>query len=100
MDWRATPLKKEYKLLLLFCILNALDYLTTTFAISQGAGEGNLIPSYFVSHNALHYYKFGGVAFLSMLLIYLARKNMPIVIKVFLATNFFRIRVLSKSLCI
>ncbi|AFM40380.1 hypothetical protein Desaci_1355 [Desulfosporosinus acidiphilus SJ4] len=30
----------------------------------MGAVEGNLIPGYFLSHNALHYYKFGGVAFL------------------------------------
>ena len=53
----ANPLKKVYKLLLLFCILNIVDYITTMLAISHGAVVGNPIADHFVSNKALHYFQ-------------------------------------------
>ncbi|WP_366557153.1 DUF5658 family protein [Desulfosporosinus sp. BICA1-9] len=49
-------MKRVYKLLLLFCILNVIDDITTMLEISHGAVEGNPIADYFVGNNALHYY--------------------------------------------
>ncbi|WP_075367468.1 hypothetical protein [Desulfosporosinus metallidurans] len=54
----------------------------------DGAAEGNFISSYFVSHNALHYYKFVGVGLLCMCLIYVAKRNQSSVIRVLWASNF------------
>ena len=70
------PLKEVYKLLLLFCILNIVDYLTTMLALGQGGIEGNPISDYFVGNNALHYYKLVGVGLLCIFLIYVAKKNL------------------------
>ena len=83
-------LKKVYKLLLLFCILNIVDYLTTMLALGQGGIEGNPIADYFVGHNALHYYKLVGVGLLCIYLIHLAKRNLKnqlSVIRVLWATN-------------
>jgi len=68
-------LKKVYKLLLLFCIIKIVDYSTTMLGISRGAVEGNILPNYFVGHDALHYFKIVGVGLLCIFLIHVAKKN-------------------------
>lgn len=69
-------MKKVYKLLLLFGLLNVLDYLTTMLALGHGAVEGNSITNIFVQHNALQYYKLVGVAFVCIYLIHAAKKDL------------------------
>ena len=69
-------MKRVYKLLLIFCILNIVDYLTTMLALGQGGIEGNPIADYFVGNNALHYYKLVGVGFLCIFLVYVAKRNL------------------------
>lgn len=69
------PLKRAYKLLLLFCILNVIDYITTMLEISHGAVEGNPIADYFVGNNALHYYKLIVVGLICFYLIYAVKRN-------------------------
>jgi len=59
-------------------------------AISHGAVEGNPIADFFVSNNALHYFKLVGVGLLCILLIQVAKrnlKNQQSVIRVLWATN-------------
>ena len=64
-------MKKLYLLLLIFCVLNVVDYSLTILALSQGTAiEGNRIASYFTDHNALHYFKFIGVALLCCYLVF------------------------------
>jgi len=63
-------LKKVYKLLLVFYALNIMDYSTTMVAISHGAVEGNPIADYFVSYDALHYFKLVGVGLVCTYLIH------------------------------
>ena len=70
------PLKKVYKLLILFCALNIVDYLTTMLALGHGAVEGNPIADYFVSNDALHYLKLVGVGLLCIYLIHVAKRNL------------------------
>jgi len=75
---------------LLFCILNIVDYLTTMLVIGHGAVEENPIADYFVSYNALHYLKLVGVGLLCIYLIYVAKRNLKnqlSVIRVLWATN-------------
>ena len=75
---------------MLFCVLNILDYLTTMLAINHGAAEGNPIADYFVSNNALHYFKLVGVGLLCIFLIHVAKRNLKnqlSVIRVLWATN-------------
>jgi len=87
---RGNNLKKVYKLLLLFCILNIVDYLTTMLLISYGAVEGNPIANYFVGNNALHYFKLIGVGLVCFYLIHTAKRNLNnqlSVIRVLWATN-------------
>ena len=69
-------LKKVYKLLLLFCILNIVDYSTTMLALDQGAIERNPISDYFIGHDALQYFKLVGVGLLCIFLIYVAKRNL------------------------
>ena len=104
------PLKKVFKLLLLFCILNIVDYFTTMLAISYGAAEGNSIADYFVDRDALHYFKFVGVGLLCIYLIHAAKRDLKSqlrVIRVLWWANFLRLvyfvfitwlRVLSRGL--
>ena len=59
-------------------------------ALGQGGMEGNPIANYFISHDALHYFKLVGVGLLCFYLIYVAKKNsknQPSVIRVLLWTN-------------
>ncbi|MBC2723744.1 MAG: hypothetical protein HGJ97_13850 [Desulfosporosinus sp.] len=67
--------KKVYKLLLLFCLLNA-KFITTMQAISHGAVEGNPLAYYFVNNNALQYFKLVGVAFLCVYLVRAAKRDL------------------------
>ncbi|WP_370736946.1 DUF5658 family protein [Desulfitobacterium hafniense] len=68
-------MKKIFILILILCILNALDYITTTVALRNGASEVNPISNYFVSHNLLHYYKLIGISALSIYLIIRAKMS-------------------------
>jgi len=59
-------------------------------ALRYGAVEGNPIADYFVSNNALHYYKLAGVGLLCIFLIHVAKRNLKnqlSVIRVLWLTN-------------
>jgi len=68
-------MKKVYILIVVLCILNGLDYITTMFALGSGASEGNAIAGFFIKHDALHWYKIVGVGLLSIYLIWSAKKD-------------------------
>lgn len=70
-------MKRVYVLLLIFCILNIVDYSVTLLALSQGVAiEGNPIASYFIDHNVLHYFKLIGVSLLCIYLIHAAKRDL------------------------
>jgi hypothetical protein len=69
-------MKRVYFLLIILGLLNASDYLTTTLALGYGAIESNVIARYFISKNALHYYKLVGIGLLSIYLIWSAKKDL------------------------
>ena len=75
-------LKKVYMLLLIFCILNIVDYYSTILGLSQGATEANLIARYFLDHNALHYFKLFGVGLLCIYLIHASKRNLKSQVRV------------------
>jgi hypothetical protein len=76
INWKRSEfMKRVYLLLIILCLLNIGDYLTTMLAIGCGAIESNIITRYFISHNTLHYYKLIGIGLLCIYLIWSAKKD-------------------------
>lgn len=70
-------MSRVYKLLLIFCALNILDYSLTTLALGHGVAiEANRIVSYFIDHNAFHYFKLVVVGLLCVYLIHAAKRDL------------------------
>lgn len=68
-------MKKIYYLLLILCILNFGDYLTTVLALDNGASEVNPIAKFFIQFGLLHWFKIVGISLICLYLIWRSRKN-------------------------
>ncbi len=75
LEGGGNTLKKVYMLLLIFCILNVMDYFTTILGLRHGAMEANLIARYFIDLNALHYFKLVGVGLICIYMIHASTRS-------------------------